>query len=187
MVKVDRALRVAIHAFRILPLINLNLTRALENNCVVCAEEMNSYRVQHILEDNLFCCCLYFYGLHSIYVHIYFKLFPKSTWCQIRFFLLLLFSSLGICQARKSRDPADDGGSPENAAHCRRERYISSPVGEEWTATDGQDWCSRCLIFTVCFGGGERTVCGVWGCLSVHFHVRIGFSPVNSSPQPSAN
>lgn len=85
MVKVDRALRVAIHAFRILPLINLNLTRALENNCAVCAEEMNSYRVQHILEDNLFCCCLYFYGLHSIYVHIYFKLFPKSTWCQISF------------------------------------------------------------------------------------------------------
>ena len=131
MEKVGRAVPVAIYAFRILPLINLNLTRAVENNRVVCAEEMNSSRVQHILEDNLFCCCLYFYDLQSIYVHIYFKLFPQRYLVPNQFLFLLLFSSLGICQARKSRDPADDGGSPENAAHCRRERYISSPVGEE--------------------------------------------------------
>ena len=61
-------------------------------------------------------------------MRIYFKLFPKGSRCQIRF-LLLLFPFVGICQARKSRDPADDGGSPENATHCRRERYVSSPVG----------------------------------------------------------
>ena len=46
-------------------------------------------------------------------MRIYFKLFPKGSRCQIRF--LLLFPSLGVCQARKSRDPADDGRSPENA------------------------------------------------------------------------
>ena len=124
-------------------------------------------------------------------MRMYFKLFPKGSRCQIRF-LLLLFSSLGICQARKSRDPADDGRSPENATHCRRERYVSCPVGRlsVWGQSDqlpmARIGAVACFIFIARFGGGERTVCcgglpvGVLSCAQ-------RFSPVNSSPQPSAN
>lgn len=112
-------------------------------------------------------------------MRIYFKLFPKGSRCQIRF--LLLFPSLGVCQARKSRDPADDGRSPENATHCRRERYVSSPVGRlsVWGQSDQLPTArigAVAALFSLCALGVERERCVVWGgYLSVCFHVHLGF------------
>lgn len=118
-------------------------------------------------EDNLFCGCLCFYDLQSTSMRMYFKLFPKGSRCQIRF-LLLLFSSLGICQARKSRDPADDGRSPENATHCRRERYVSCRVRRPsvWGQSDQLPVArigAVAALFLLRALGVERERCVVWG------------------------
>ena len=126
-------------------------------------------------------------------MRIYFKLFPKGSRCQIRF--LLLFPSLGVCQARKSRDPADDGRSPENATHCRRERYVSSPVGRlsVWGQSDQLPTARRLglvqsLLYFYCALWGWRENGVLCGGLPVGVLSRAHrFSPVNSSPQPSAN
>lgn len=59
------------------------------------------------------------------------------------------------------------------------------PSWGRWSHCAGQGLCSRFLVFTVCFGGGEGPPRGVCGCLSVRFEMHRFFSVGFIAPAPS--